>query len=90
MLSARYPQHLPHVLAVDTDRNWMLLGDLGDQTFCGVDEVARWEEALRRFAQIQIDLSSEIDHLLAMGCPDQRLSTLEAGLCSLLAPTRHW
>jgi hypothetical protein len=85
VLSTRYPQHLPRVLAVDTDRNWMLLGDLGDQTFCGVEEVDRWEEALRLFAQIQIDLSDEIDHLLAMGCPDQRLSTLEAGLGALLA-----
>jgi hypothetical protein len=85
LLSERYPRHFPRILAVDTDRNWLLMGDLGSQTFCQIPEVERWEEALKGYAQLQIDLAGSVADLLAMGCPDQRLSALEPHIDRLLA-----
>jgi hypothetical protein len=85
MLSDRYPRHTPRLLAMDTDRNWMLMRDLGNESFCEVKEIDRWEEALSRYAQLQIDLAGSVDDLLDMGVPDQRLDSLPEHIDSLLA-----
>jgi hypothetical protein len=78
---------VPAVLAADSERHWLILEDAGRTTYEELDDVARYERALRRYAEIQI---AEIPHtreLLALGCPDRRPHRLAAELDALLADT---
>jgi Phosphotransferase enzyme family len=83
-LAERFPGYVPAPVAVDADRGWMLLPELGD--------LLDWEpplelhqELFRRYAALQrrsVDVTAE---LLADGCLDRRLNVLETQLDPLLA-----
>jgi hypothetical protein len=80
-LSTLVPAHIPPVLTVDNERHWMLMQDAGT-TLATINEnnpdPTRWEEALRLFAQMQVDLVAHVDTLEKTGCPDMRLQSLPA------------
>ncbi len=80
-LAMLVPAHIPPVLAVDNERHWMLMQDAG-KTLATINETnpdpTRWEEALRLFAQMQIDLVAHVGALEKTGCPDMRLHVLPA------------
>ena len=83
MLAERFPGYVPAPLAVEPERGWMLLP--------AFDDVIGWyppldvhEELFRRYGGMQrrsADLTSE---LLADGCIDRRLDTLEQRIDPLL------
>jgi aminoglycoside phosphotransferase (APT) family kinase protein len=60
----------------------MLLADFGPP-LSGNRELPVWEEAVRLFAQIQVDAAARVDDLVAIGCLDRRLSTLPAQVAAL-------
>jgi hypothetical protein len=76
-LARLFPGHIPEPLAVDAERRWMLLEDLGPEL--GWDATVEVRELVHRlFAAIQVESSGHIDELLAMGCLDRcprRLAT---------------
>ncbi len=80
-LAMLVPAHIPPVLAMDSERHWMLMQDAGIP-LATINEnnpdPTRWEEVLRLFAQMQIDLVTHIDTLEKTGCPDMRLQRLPA------------
>ena len=84
-LSARYPGNTPSVLAIDTERVWMLLRAFGGTMLGETPELEAWEEALRLFARIQIESAAHLAELQAMDCPDRRLARLADQFESLLA-----
>jgi hypothetical protein len=86
-LAARDPAHFPTLLAVDDQQHWFLMPDMGSHALDKVGDVRRWEAALRSFAQTQIDLAGQVDHLLALGCPRRPLDELAANIDQLLADT---
>jgi hypothetical protein len=82
-LSERFPDYVPPPIAVDVERRWMLMGDFGSEF--GDAPLERWEEAVRRFARLQIQSASMIDDLLSIGCLDRRLDVLAAQIDPLLS-----
>jgi hypothetical protein len=81
------PAHFPRVLAVDLERRWMLMPASGDQTLDKVSDITRWEQAARQFACVQIELSGQVNRLVALGCPRRRLSDLAGWTAALLDDT---
>lgn len=92
-LSRRYPGFVPDVVAVDVERRWTLMRNVpGVQLAQHPDKaryLPRWAELLRRFAQVQIDYTTRVDDLLAMGCFDFRLERLYTDAEALFAEVPH-
>jgi hypothetical protein len=94
-LSEIYPKRLPKLLAVDTQKYWMLMPD-----FCGthlgkMKDVDKWEKALSLFAQMQIQAVAQISKFLDTGLPDRpierlisKIEPLFADKCALLSPQK--
>ena len=75
-LSTHYPEHIPHILAVNEEENWMLTEDFDAPFLYQEDDWSRWEEILELYARIQIEQVNNIDRLLELGCPDRRMPML--------------
>ena len=87
LLSARRPDCVPPLLAVDVERGWMLMADAGARLRELVErerDLTRWLEILPLYAGVQIDLAEGADELLAVGVPDMRLATLPSKYEQLL------
>jgi Phosphotransferase enzyme family len=79
LLAARRPDCVPPLLAADLERGWMLMADAGTRLRDVVAEerdLGRWLDVLSLYAGVQIDLSEQINDLLAAGVPDLRLANL--------------
>lgn len=86
-LSQRYPEHVPTPLAVDRERDWMLLPEFGPLVGWGAP-LPRRAEMLRRFGQLQVDAGDHVDELLAAGCLDRRLAWMAAQIEPLVHDAR--
>ncbi|MCI2430620.1 aminoglycoside phosphotransferase family protein [Candidatus Acetothermia bacterium] len=86
-LAAWYPENSPKVIAIDADRGWMLMEDVEGQSWDHVQNPKIWEDALQRYAQIQIASAAHTDQLRVLGCPDRRLEKLIHQISALLADT---
>jgi hypothetical protein len=87
LLTARRPDCIPPLLAVERERGWMLMADAGTRLREIVErerDLNRWLEILPLYAGLQIELANDVDELLAMGVPDLRLATLAARYEQLL------
>jgi hypothetical protein len=87
VLARRRPDLLPTLLAADPVRGWMLQVDGGRRLREVLDErpdLARWEEVLPLYAQLQIDTALDLKDLLAAGTPDRRLAILPVLYAALL------
>ena len=87
MVAQLVPSSVPHVLAIDRQRCWMLMTDAGTGFRSGPHDPARSEEALRQYAQMQIKLAAHAETLKAVGCPDRRLHLLPQLYQEILAAT---
>ena len=83
-LAARYPRHIPPVLARHPRRPWFLMAGVDGVSLAQRQDIDAWENAVRTFALIQIDLVGRVDGLLALGCPDRRLPGLADQMEQLL------
>lgn len=82
------PGMVPPVLAVDTERAWMLASDAGSRLHEVLDrdpDPAHLIPVLQRYSRLQRDLSTRTGELLALGVPDLRPTTLPGRLETLLA-----
>jgi Phosphotransferase enzyme family len=70
------PNCLPEIVAADNSRLWWLMRDIEGQRLDNIPDVRRWEEALRNYAELQINCAERIQELLILGCPDYRLPAL--------------
>ncbi len=86
-LAANCPGSIPAVAAADGARGWLLLRDFHAQPLAANPDLARWEAALREYAEIQIALAERIDELFGWGCSDSRLERLAAQIDPLLGDT---
>jgi fructosamine-3-kinase len=83
-LARLFPGHVPAPLAVDSQRRWMLLDDLGPELGWDAPPEVRGE-VLRVFAGMQIESIGHADKLLGLGCVDRRLDVLATEARDLLA-----
>ena len=81
-LANLFPEHIPIVLRINTERNWMLLADFGQPIGRNAPLKVK-KEIYRLFAQIQIKSVQHIETLLSVGCLDRRLNWLEAQIDGL-------
>lgn len=87
LLAARRPDCVAGVLAVDTERGWILLADAGVRLREVLEEernLRRWLDVLPLYASVQLDLADAVDELLGLGVPDLRLPALADRYAQLL------
>ena len=84
-VAARCPQLLPPPLAVDSERGWLLMPDYGDEMLHECPDIARWEDALRLFAQTQVEQAAHTRHWLSLDCPDRGLGRMVELIDPLIA-----
>jgi hypothetical protein len=78
------------VLAVDAERGWLLMPDGGTrlrEIIRESREYRHWEDVLRLYAGLQIDMASRANDMLALNVPDRRLAVLPALFAALLEDT---
>lgn len=78
-LAARWPEHLPPVVAIDAERGWLLTahgGRVVRDLVRGANGLTHWEGLLAQFAQMQIASAGEVEQLSALGVPDRRLARM--------------
>jgi hypothetical protein len=86
-LSGWFPDCMPELVAVDTERGWMLMRDGGEQLRASIrptKNISPWEPVITRYAEVQIGLAEHVDEILAMGVPDHRLDLLPSLYAELL------
>jgi hypothetical protein len=84
-LSDERPGAVPAPLAIDEQRAWMLLPDLGPP-LADEPDIALWMEALRGHARLQRSYVDQTERLLDFSCVDRRLAVLETELDRLFGP----
>ncbi len=82
-LAQRFPGYVPAPLAVEPQHGWMLLAAF-EELFDFDSPLEIGEEALRRFAELQLRTAELTDQLLSDGCLDRRLHVLEEQIEPLL------
>ena len=85
-LAERWPQNVPHLLAADVQRNWMLMPG-----FAGVSleplVTEHYVSAVSLFAKIQRSSAPDINVWKELGCPDMTPDALMRLTLQLLADT---
>jgi hypothetical protein len=84
-LSDERPGQVVSPLAIDEDRVWMLLPDLGPPLTAEAD-VEVWIAAMRGHARLQRSYAESPERLLEMGCVDRPLTVLAAEIDRLFGP----
>jgi len=88
-LAERWPRNVPHIIASDAERNWMLLSDFGA---AGLETLGNghFQSAVSLFAEVQRSTAPDVDGWRLLGCPDmtpenlrltRRLMADPAALC---------
>lgn len=84
LLARLYPDDVPDLIAVDAERGWMLIGDVGTN-LRQQSHFDLWHRSLMRLSEIQRDSAAHLDQLLSAGCRDGRPSVLDTQIDSLLS-----
>ncbi|WP_432940954.1 aminoglycoside phosphotransferase family protein [Kribbella sp. CA-253562] len=84
-LSAERPGLVVEPIAVDEQRAWMLLPDLGEPLAAQTD-VGLWTKALSSHARLQRSYADTPETLLEMSCTDRRLDRLALEVPHVLGP----
>lgn len=84
-LSEARPGEVPAPLAIDEERAWMLLPDLGPP-LAAEPEVSLWIDSLQGHARLQRGFADQTEQLLSFSCVDRRLAVLERDLDRLFGP----
>lgn len=84
-LSEARPGEVPEPLAIDEQRAWMLLPDLGPALAVKPD-VSLWIDSLRGHARLQRSFADQPDRLLSFTCVDRRLAVLDGEIDRLFGP----
>jgi hypothetical protein len=83
-LSARWPDRVGEVLAVDLQHKWLLLADAGTQLRLLGNAPEVWLRALPIYAELQRGEADRAEENLAHGVPDQRLANWPTRYAELL------
>jgi hypothetical protein len=78
-LARLMPDLLPEVVAVDEQRGWLLLRDLGARELGEQDE-SLWSEGVLAHARLQRSMLTRTDELVALGLPVRSLAGLAASV----------
>ncbi len=76
VISIRYPDHAPEVMAVHVENSWMLMHDFKGRPLRGITDIDVWKRVLKRYAELQIDLAPSSQSLIGLGVPDRNVDYL--------------
>ena len=79
-VAERFPEVSPKLVAVDLDRRWMLMEDLGDLTLGAADSVELWSDAMRALARVQIGFVADSSLLDGLGLERRSSSVIPVTL----------
>jgi hypothetical protein len=79
------PDRVPELIALDTNRAWMLMRDGGMRLRELPATVEHWERVLPDYAGLQIAAAPHLAELLDLGIPDFRLARLPGLVEEMLA-----
>lgn len=82
-LAQLYPRHVVTPLAIDGEKDWMLLPELTNMVGWGAP-LAQRQVFLEQFGRLQVTAVAHVDELLAAGCLDRRLNWLAAQIKPLI------
>ena len=68
-LAERWPENVPHIIAADVERSWMLMSDFAGASLEPLD-TNHHRHALSLFAKIQRSAAPDIHDWKLLGCPD--------------------
>jgi Phosphotransferase enzyme family len=91
-LAELQPGRVTEVVDVDTERGWFLMRDAGTRLRELLESSAdlhHWERVLPEYARLQLEVAPHADEFLALGTPDERLTTLPRLYRELLAARPH-
>jgi hypothetical protein len=74
-------------MAVDTDRRWLLMRDMGAKTLDSVPDLEQWKAAVHAYAQLQVDWVDGARRFSIAGCPNRGLLQLVESVDRLLVDT---
>jgi hypothetical protein len=83
-IAERHSDAGPAPIAIHPEQRWMLMDDFGPALRSSAS-LPKWEVAIQRFGQLQVQAAAQIDELLAIGCLDRRLEVLASQIDPLLA-----
>lgn len=84
VISLRHPRNAPEVIAVDIDNAWMLMREFEGTPLNRIIDLSMWENSLKTFAEIQIDLVPRTQNLIGLGFPDRHVDQMVSQLDHLL------
>lgn len=87
LLAQIYPECMPNLLAVDTEKQWILMQEFAGKHLEKIADISKWEKALSLFASMQIQAIERVDELLEFGFYDRRLDQLISQIEPLFADT---
>ena len=76
VLFLRYRNYIPEVMAVNVEEGWLLLREFDAAHLSDAHRVEIWEQALRIYASMQMDLIGATHTLVALGVPDRNVDFL--------------
>lgn len=84
VLTLRYPELLPDVRAVHVDKGWMLMRAFEGVMLSEANDFEAWQNVVRYYGEIQADLVTNTQSLIALGVPDRHLDYLASQIEGLL------
>jgi hypothetical protein len=86
-LGTHYPDYAAPVIAVTTNAygHHLIMPDYGSTTLESSGEIEAWEDAARRYGDLQAAVSGRIEDLIALGVPDRREAWMHTALDRLLS-----
>ena len=86
-LARYFPACMPMVLAIETQRRWLLMRATPGPVLMDVRDPTRWEQTAETCARIQIECIGRAAELTALGCPVRPLDWLHGEIPPLLDDT---
>ena len=84
LLAGLRPHDVPELIAIDTERGWMLMRDGGIRLRDLGGELDAWGRILPAYAELQLATAPRAGELLVLGVPDEGLGGLPERLAELL------
>jgi hypothetical protein len=83
-LQGRYPDFFPGILSINIEKNWILMKNRGRSSLLNTSDIKLWEEVIRTYSLIQLELTNHLNTLAYFDCPDRRPWMVKNQLFSFL------
>jgi hypothetical protein len=87
LLDHEYPGMVAEVMAVEPQRRWLLMRDMGEKTLDSVPGLEQWKTAVHAYAQLQVGFVDATRRFAIAGCPNRGLLQLVESVDRLLTDT---